>query len=182
MNLVLKLERFTAMLLTVTRPSARLDRTDGCSHLFGEPVAYPAFKEHYGQLWKVTGLTSCCPRFREQRLTIRTDPSLVKLLPIGPEHHALEPPFAHLNQIRAPRCERLFDAGDPPTIDLDGALSDHPARLRRRAHEPGLLEDEPQRPRSPCRRQHPSRDRVPVGGQAGGLDFVGQIAVLVDAR
>src|SRR5260370_6325470 len=41
---------------TVTRPSARLDRTDGCSHLFGEPVAYPAFKEHCGQLWKVTEL------------------------------------------------------------------------------------------------------------------------------
>src|SRR6266513_1577149 len=129
MNLVLKLERFTACCFAVTRPSARLDRTDGCSHLFGEPVAYPAFKEHCGQLWKVTGLTSCRSLLHEQRLTIRIDHTLVKLLPNSPEHDALESTLAHLDQVLPAWRKRLVDAGNPAPVDLDGPLLDHPSRF-----------------------------------------------------
>src|SRR5438552_19154140 len=137
MNLVLKLERLTA-----STASQLLGRAQGSIQRMGAHT-FLVSQQHI-QLSKSTTVSLEGDRAYVVSLTAsRATPDYTdrsypcQALPIGPEHDALESAFAHLDQVLTARRESLVDTGDPPAIDLDGPLLDHPPRFRCRAHKPG---------------------------------------------
>src|SRR3989442_6208712 len=114
-----------------------------------------------------------------QRLTIRIDPGLVKLLTIAFEEDALEAPLPHLDEIALSRGQGLLNAVNAPTIDLDRALLDHPTGVGARRDEAGLLQHQPHWPGRATARHGLARRRPNTARQHDLFDVRGLVALLM---